>query len=507
MDRLTAFSRTRAARRKGRNVSASVLTVTATLVVAGVAMAGVRIFARFEDDSGAGRSATADTTINAKNKFFDPGLGTNGQACVTCHQPFNGFTISPETIQDAFVATSGLDPLFRASDTADRPDADVSTPAARAVAYQTTLNLGVTRIGKTLPAGADFVVAPQDTAQFGPLPNPSDPQAPPGAMTLSLFRRPLVNTNVHFDSAVLWDGRASISDMPGQVKRAARTLLLSGGPTAGALGAVSDADAAEIVSFMLGVYTDQVKDENAGALDALGAIGGVDNLLALAFDPAAPCTPLAPPATCTPIVPDAPDTLTLFAAWADLPSNNAVNAARAAIARGEEVFNSANLTVPADLHIPGFTGNVAHCVTCHATNNIGNHPSTTFFVRLGIDSPDILSALADPRLDSALERLHMLPAYCLRPTSDPASFGTSPCGNDPGDVTTTDPGRALVTGKIADVGSFKPPILRDLGTRSPYFHNGMADSIELLIDFYDSRFHIGLTQQQHEDLAAFLESL
>ena len=71
---------------------------------------------------------------------------------------------------------------------------------------------------------------------------------------------------------------------------------------------------------------------------------------------------------------------------------------------------------------------------------------------------------------------------------------------------TTDPGRALVTGKIADVGKFKPPILRGLTARSPYFHAGLADGIDALVDFYDARFQIGLTDEQHADLVAFVES-
>ena len=50
---------------------------------------------------------------------------------------------------------------------------------------------------------------------------------------------------------------------------------------------------------------------------------------------------------------------------------------------------------------------------------------------------------------------------------------------------TTDPGRALVTGLCADLGGFKPPILRGLATRAPYFHNGAAESIEDVVNFYD----------------------
>jgi cytochrome c peroxidase len=73
-------------------------------------------------------------------------------------------------------------------------------------------------------------------------------------------------------------------------------------------------------------------------------------------------------------------------------------------------------------------------------------------------------------------------------------------------VETTDPARAMVTGKIADVDKFKPPILRDIAARSPYFHAGLAIAIDDVINFYDARFSIGLTDTEHLDLASFLEA-
>jgi cytochrome c peroxidase len=476
---------------------ATVLALTATLAAASVNASekGTAIFRPFRDPSGSLQSATVDRSLDASNGFFDSNLGTNGQACVTCHRPDDGFTITVPFVQDAFQASSGLDPLFRANDTADRPDADLSTPEDRLAAFRLFLDLGVVRIGKTLPAGADFTVEGQDTPQFGPLPNPNDPQAPPGSPTLSLFRRPLVPTNVHFDSAVLWDGRASINDMRSQVQKAARTLLLAGGPSAGALGDVSDADADEVAAFMLGVFTDQIVDDAAGKLDTRGATGGVANLTDLASDPAAPCTPLAP-ATCTPVVPGNPQTMTLFDAWANVPDHgrNGINGAsrstqsRAAVVRGQALFNRLN------------------CKGCHATNNIGNNPSATFFIRLQVDSPDILAEFAseDPRLNRLVDRVRMLPEYCLRPA---LSASTSPCGSDPGDVKTTDPGRALVTGRIVDVGKFKPPILRDLAIRAPFFHNGAAETLDDVVNFYNAKFDLHLTDQEHDDLVAFLRAL
>ena len=76
----------------------------------------------------------------------------------------------------------------------------------------------------------------------------------------------------------------------------------------------------------------------------------------------------------------------------------------------------------------------------------------------------------------------------------------------PADVLTTDPGRALVTGHIADAGMFKPPILRDLAVRSPYFHAGAAQDIEHLINFYNLRFGFGLTAEEQTDLANFIDT-
>jgi cytochrome c peroxidase len=51
------------------------------------------------------------------------------------------------------------------------------------------------------------------------------------------------------------------------------------------------------------------------------------------------------------------------------------------------------------------------------------------------------------------------------------------------------------------------PILRALAARAPYFHNGSASTLEDAVDFYDTRFNIGLTRQEKADLLAFLNAL
>ena len=71
----------------------------------------------------------------------------------------------------------------------------------------------------------------------------------------------------------------------------------------------------------------------------------------------------------------------------------------------------------------------------------------------------------------------------------------------------TDPGRALISGKCADIGKLKGPVLRGLAARAPYFHNGSAATLLDVVNFYDQRFRIGLTDSEKRDLAVFLQTL
>ena len=74
-------------------------------------------------------------------------------------------------------------------------------------------------------------------------------------------------------------------------------------------------------------------------------------------------------------------------------------------------------------------------------------------------------------------------------------------------IKTTDPGRALITGKWKDIGRFKGPILRSVASRPPYFHDGSAEDLPAVIEFYNNRFSIGLTEDEKADLVAFLAAL
>jgi cytochrome c peroxidase len=54
---------------------------------------------------------------------------------------------------------------------------------------------------------------------------------------------------------------------------------------------------------------------------------------------------------------------------------------------------------------------------------------------------------------------------------------------------------------------FKGPILRGLAARAPYFHNGLAPTLADVVEFYNNRFHIGLSARDKSDLVMFLRAL
>ena len=157
--------------------------------------------------------------------------------------------------------------------------------------------------------------------------------------------------------------------------------------------------------------------------------------------------------------------------------------ARAAIARGQALFNTKPIQITGvkgindDLNISVLPGT---CTTCHNTPNAGNH-STPMPLNIGISD--------------ASRRTPDMPLYKLR------NIATGDT------IETTDPGRALITGKWKDIGRFKGPVLRSVASRPPYFHDGSAKDLPAVVDFYNTRFGISLTDQEKADLVAFLASL
>ena len=65
----------------------------------------------------------------------------------------------------------------------------------------------------------------------------------------------------------------------------------------------------------------------------------------------------------------------------------------------------------------------------------------------------------------------------------------------------------MVTGKCADMGKLKVPGLRGLAARAPYFHNGTATTLMDVVNFYDQRFNMLLSNDEKADLVAFMNTL
>ena len=70
-----------------------------------------------------------------------------------------------------------------------------------------------------------------------------------------------------------------------------------------------------------------------------------------------------------------------------------------------------------------------------------------------------------------------------------------------------DPGRALISGKCADIGAIVVQQFRGLSARAPYFASGTAKDLESVVNYYDQRFGIRYTDQEKRDLANFLRVL
>jgi hypothetical protein len=235
------------------------------------------------------------------------------------------------------------------------------------------------------------------------------------------------------------------------------------------------------VAFETALFTAQIHDAQAGRLTARQAKGGPVNLANQEFyigindvfgdsQTGLPFDPIV---------------FNIYDAWKGL-SGGAKNRARASVARGEELFNTKLIRISdvSGINDEAAFGNPAvvngSCTTCHDAPNSGDHS---------------VAAPLNIGLTDAERRTPDMPLYILQ-------------NKTTGEIKlTTDPGRALITGKWKDIGRFKGPILRGLAARAPYFHNGFAKDLKAVIDFYDERFGIGFTEQEKADLLAFLRTL
>jgi hypothetical protein len=404
------------------------------------------------NDSGFAKTITSTGTIDERNAYFQS-LGTNGRTCGSCHLAGEGWTITPRNLQARFDASDGLDPIFLPHDAANSPSADVSTRDARRAAYSLLLSRGVIRVGLPVKPTSDFTLVTVD-----------DPYGWASATQLSLFRRPLPTTNLRFLTVINWDGRntpaADLNDIHLGLGNQANGATVG---HAKAAAPIDDATRASIVGFEVDLTTAQTWHEDAGPLSAGGASGGPEALAAQRFaigmnDPAAPGF--------------TNKVFTLFDAWAGISNGWWLNGARRDIADGQRVFNEKTFEIG--------NGRTGTCSGCHSLPNVGASSSFRFF---------------DVGISSAARRTRDMPLYTFR------NIATGET------IKTTDPGRALITGKWEDMNGFKAPSLRGLATRAPYFHDGSAKSIAAVVEHYKGRFHIEFERGEQGHLVKFLESL
>jgi len=111
----------------------------------------------FPNASGILETFSTKGDLDVSGPFFQS-LGTNGRACITCHLPDQGWTISAHGVQERFRTTNGLDPIFRTNDGSNCDhDVEVSTREGREHAYSLLISRGLIRIAIPVPAGAEFV--------------------------------------------------------------------------------------------------------------------------------------------------------------------------------------------------------------------------------------------------------------------------------------------------------------------------------------------------------------
>lgn len=468
----------------------------------------------FPNANGASQTYSANGGGMDMTGLFFQSLGTNGRSCATCHAPADGMSLSAADAQSRFHQTQGQDPIFRTVDGSNCDhNIDVSTLEGKEDAYSLLRTRGLFRIAIAVPANADYAVT-----------SINNPYGCNEAGTISLYRRPLPATNLRFLSAVMIDGRESTpitgtskivyanypNSLFNDLMHQAMDATNGHGEASPPLR-ISDPRLTSIVNFEMGLTTAQAFDKRAGILNGWGAMGGPLALLGQPFF-------ISINSSVNPLVPGleqpgglvtpgdgqfAPAIFNTFSGWSGLPYNDP----RAAIARGEAIFNSKtfNITGVAGINddvsagglvaggIPSLTGT---CGTCHDTPNVGDHSFPTP-LDIGTGDPDPSNAGVNlGGLD-----ISYLPSITVCKLDPATGLPTNTC------KTTSDLGQALIDGNFDHVGKIKGPILRGLSARAPYFHNGSAKTLLDVVHFYEVRFGLTLTPREESDLVAFLRSL
>ena len=462
----------------------------------------------FPDPTGLISTYNANGPIDeSDNNVFFQSLGTNGRSCGSCHLASDGFGLGVNSIQAKFAATHGNDPLFASIDGANCPNGTPHDPASHSL----LLNSGLIRVFLPVPANAQYQIqVERDPYGCAVVTDEST-----GVQTVSVYRRPLPTTNLRFLSTIMFDGRETHQPLTAAAtfQQNLQTDLLQQSIDA----TVTHAQAAApptleqqtaIVNFELGLNSAQALDFRAGWLNFAGALGGPAILSNQAYYPGTNDSLGADPEGNA----FNSTAFTIFSDWETSP-----DPMRRRIAAGEKLFNTRALTIS---NVRGLTDNAAlakalgttvpiapfagTCTTCHDAPNVGNH-SLPLALDIGTGHDPVTEP--DPLIANGLSQLSVpdLPVYRITGCPNPFQAPGQPV--TPYVIFTTDLGKGLISGLCSDMIRTKGPILRGLASRAPYFHNGAARDLNELLEFYNQRFLMNLTNEEKEQLIAFLNSL
>jgi hypothetical protein len=458
--------------------------------------------AEFPDASGkVGIVNAAGPVVTRGHPFFEP-LGSNGRACVTCHQPTNGMSLSVDTIRQRWKETDGKDPLFAAIDGSNCPDLPQDDPKSHSL----LLDRGLFRISlpwppKT-PDGTRF--SPDFTIEVVSDPTGCNSSSVYGLNSaeprISVFRRPRVVANEKFIVAprnlfntktglpvVVNPDTGQLSSMqlmsdsrqPGLKTQAIEAAFqheqASGPPSAAQLQQIAD--------FETQIFAAQSYDRQAGDLTAADAPPALGPKRLAATKAIALGDNLDNPV------------FGKWDAWTPAPgahTQDASDAFRASVARGQAVFFLRPFWIRDAVHLNtvGLGNPIKRtCSTCHNMTMLGMDVAPGW-MDIGVDN----EPWADPRPE--------LPTFKIscKPHARPHPY----LGRE---ILTHDPGRALITGRCYDVGSVTEQQMRALSARAPYFSSGAARTLDDVVEFYNRRFEMNLTPDEKRDLVNFLSVL
>jgi hypothetical protein len=249
-------------------------------------------------------------------------------------------------------------------------------------------------------------------------------------------------------------------------------------------GPLADALVQRIVDFESQIYVAQIFDRSAGNLaeaggpPALGPRAMAEHKPGVLGDN------------------DYDPVFQLFDAWKQPPPAPSPQAEfRASVARGNDVFMFRQFWLRDATHINSIgLGNPLKrtCATCHNAQMTGQDLSAGW-VDLGTTN---YPTWTEPPLYSESRELPVFKITCDKDAPPHPYLGRV--------IYTSDPGRALISGRCVDVGSIVLQQFRGLAARAPYFSNGSMKSLRELVDFYDRRFDMKMTELEKQDLMNFL---